>query len=324
MSSVAVYNNIVSRLPDDLVNLINEFVNPETTYYEERVKEISVNLGLVFYSRCVSLKSNNDLKLDNRLISPESIKELQTFLKVIPHLYNHSNKPLIEKYGFSPYYLKNVLKYECYKSLYPNIHHIELSNNQQLNYSLVIIAMVMSGFKYILKDINNNKNEAYIYFYVEKNKNNDIRGDKNFKPYSNFLNCILNTNDNIVIQLKYDIYNSNCKNLFIKDDGAKCGKCQLCKSIDASNGLSCLKINKKHKKNYENITFLLCDNCIIFIENFYIKINYFIYKNQKYKFLTTPPDSFNINDLKQIEDNDKLINELKNIYFYSFIENIIT
>jgi hypothetical protein len=154
------YAYFIKNLPDDLIPLINSFVEPETDYYltilKERVRKFSKGglyrispVGLGVRGNQSYFNSDKQILKDEQkdtINLTENIKKIITVKNVIKKLY----KPMVRKTLWT-YKIKETLGQQI-----PNIKDGE-----------IILALLLLGVKYKIKELNL-QSFLLIDFYCKK------------------------------------------------------------------------------------------------------------------------------------------------------------
>ena len=157
MSSLTVYKNIISKLPLDMVKIIESYCDPETDYYRDKIIELSTKYDISMCGHnCDQLKKYNSYEI---LHNKSTILNIIDCMNQIPYVitptktvYNvgsYSGKHVIERYR------DKVLKNGCY-----------ISNGE------FMMAMLLCGYamKTHFNHINTSFKASYIKEKVEKVK----------------------------------------------------------------------------------------------------------------------------------------------------------
>ena len=115
-----------NNLPDDVINLIHEIVDPETTFIEEQVKQLNVNdSGWII--------ANNTL--NNRITHKSSLLNIKYAMEEIPFLFIPAKTVTMSSYA---------MKHELsdYRKLIKVPYDKYISNGE------FITAMILLGYKY--------------------------------------------------------------------------------------------------------------------------------------------------------------------------------
>lgn len=154
------YAYFIKNLPDDLIPLINSFVEPETDYYltilKERVRKFSKDglyrispMGLGVRGNQSYFNSDKQILKDEQkdtINLTENIKKIITVKNVIKKLY----KPMIRKTLWT-YKIKDTIEHQI----------------SDLKDGEIILALLLLGVKYKIKGLNFH-NFILIEFYCRE------------------------------------------------------------------------------------------------------------------------------------------------------------
>ena len=159
MSSVTIYKNIISKLPLDMVKIIESYCDPETDYYRDKIIELSTKYDIsMFGHNCDQLKKTGNIKYEilhnkssilNIIDCMNQIPYVITPMKTVYNVGSYGGKHVIERYR------DKVLKNGCY-----------ISNGE------FMMAMLLCGYtmKTNYNHINTSFKASFIKEKVEKVK----------------------------------------------------------------------------------------------------------------------------------------------------------
>ena len=140
------YAFYINNLPDDLIQLINSYCNPETDYYRDKILKIANDNGVTRFG----FKSKNDGSFNNKnsILNIMRCKdEIPFIIKPMKSVYkvgSYGGKHEIEKYR------NKIIKKDNY-----------ISNGE------FIIAMILNGYVF-KKDSNTSLNCSFKAKYINE------------------------------------------------------------------------------------------------------------------------------------------------------------
>ena len=167
--SISIYHNIISKLSIELVNLIHEFVDPETTALRDKIeywiKTLNISCDGIFQRQYFDLYTKKLVKRlwnkseYNNLLTKESLLDIQYLSKYMKSIFKITFFCKIDiSYSFVFLFKIGMEKMDMWK---------ELKNSfDQISKGHIILALLLSGFQYEIQNNYIYKDFLDIYFNI--------------------------------------------------------------------------------------------------------------------------------------------------------------
>ena len=146
--SVQTYQNIVKKLPDELVRLIHEYADPDITYIQTKIQ------------------NTKDQNLIDIHLNKHSQEEIETLMKYIPLCFTREKKGRQEKATLeAKHRIEDVIRYGISFQFKNEIYFMENDFDKlhsNVNREKLLLAFVLSGYTYTNKNVVDERSKQVV------------------------------------------------------------------------------------------------------------------------------------------------------------------
>jgi hypothetical protein len=133
--SVSIYNNLINKLPEDIIKLIHEYADPETTSIVTKMQYWMNKENVDFYDGIYY----NNKHFTTEFYEPDVIQQMLQVINKVKLMYKRTK-------GFK----NNCASLKSYREIYRSLMKDTKTHQFEVTCAMAVIALLIDGFEYFI------------------------------------------------------------------------------------------------------------------------------------------------------------------------------